>query len=230
VTTPEDAAFESAEFHRTLLAAEYASLRDESAQARQAQQSVLQWSLGAASVLLAGAVAFTSKESPASSATAVFLLIYGFGMPAFAAAAFMAWFGELIRMERAGMFLRARERQLWPVRAPADPGSYVTEGDAWQHPIMMWENWISFSKGGFGARKQIIGYLGGLIIYVGAFATSEFAFAIVASGHEFQAHSHGWHVACVAWAVVATVAFAGFAGAIILHFKALGKRVAGPNG
>lgn len=81
---------------------EYQWLRDESAQARQAQHTILQWSLGALAVVFAAAVAF--KETNLLT----FRLIYGLGLPLFGVGASFAWFGELIGL--AVPRLRGRPR------------------------------------------------------------------------------------------------------------------------
>ena len=215
---------------RELFLAEYASLRDESAHARQAQQAVLQWSLATSAVILGAAVAFFARGGPAppTGAVFVFLLVYGFGMPAFAAAAFMAWFGELLRMERVGVFLRGRERLTWDDAALREEiRESVSGGEAWRQ-AMVWENWIAFGTGGLGARKQIVGYLGGVLLYVGLFVASELIFLNAALAHDFAAHDGAWRAAAWVWTILSSSAFVVLVATVGWQLKRQGTRAAGP--
>lgn len=115
-----------------LVVQEYASLRTESQTAKQNQQTILQWTLATAGVVIAAAIAAGAAlkdlddVGKLSLSLATVVLIGGL-MPAVVACAFGIWIGELQRMERAGQYLAARERAWSRGRStsalPQDPGS-----------------------------------------------------------------------------------------------------------
>lgn len=146
---------------------EYRSLRQESSAAKANQQTILQWTLAAAGVVIAAAVAVTRPVAGgvdiSSSYIAVefallilvpLLILCGLGV----------WVGEIERMERVGRFLRIRERQTWP-------SEKVILKDFESQPILpiMWENIIytgdaelqlEYGKNRFGSAAAVGLFLG----------------------------------------------------------------------
>lgn len=122
-----------------LFLAEYESLRQESAQARDAQQSIMQWSIGAfAAVLVAGLA--LPDQGPGSTTMYARLALFGLGLPVLVFGASLAWFGELYRMERAGHYLRCREAGF---RSAAPPGGIAQKGvEDWIQFPLLWETLI----------------------------------------------------------------------------------------
>ena len=193
--------------------AEYRTLRDESAQARQAQQMILQWSLGAFSL-------FFGLLLTANLPLAYFIIIFGFGLPVLAFAAGLTWFGELLRMERVGYYLRAREKLSWPSSYEA-----ATEPE-WSEEIsnfpLVWENYLASgtrSRQSLGTearnllrprpRKQVLSYFGALLIYIGAISISEALFCAKIWPHTVNGSFLASRVLAFAWgcAVVSVTTF-----------------------
>lgn len=122
-----------------LFLAEYESLRHESSQARDAQQSIMQWSIGAfAAVLVAGMA--IPDQGPDSTTMYARLALFGFGLPLLVFGASLAWFGELYRMERAGHYLRCREAGF---RTDSPPRGIAERGvEDWSRFPLLWETLI----------------------------------------------------------------------------------------
>jgi hypothetical protein len=88
-----------------LVVAEYSSVRAEWLEARSAQQHSMQWTFAAIAVILAGVF---SKDLRSAD---LFAYVLATGVVALASAlSELVWFGEVLRMERAALFLRGRER------------------------------------------------------------------------------------------------------------------------
>ncbi len=107
-----------------LRVAEYNSVRAEWLASREAQQHTLQWTLAALAVLLAGTLSLrTRSEQP-------FLYVALVGVEvAIATFSQAIWFGEVMRMERAALYLRGLEEAL----------SELTPNEGL--PPLMWERW-----------------------------------------------------------------------------------------
>jgi hypothetical protein len=87
-----------------LVLAEYQSVREEWLAARTAQHQTWQWSIAAIAVLLAATVGANARAQHS------WLYVAGAaGAATFAIASQVIWLGELLRMERAALFLRGRE-------------------------------------------------------------------------------------------------------------------------
>jgi len=187
---------------------EYSSLRDESLQTSQLQQSIFQWSIGATALLFAGTMSVISGFSEVPSSLP--LLMLGFGIPGFVVGSSLAWAGELVRKERVGFYLRIRERSLWPPeerkRTSIEPPDVA---DAARFP-MVWENFISFSRAGIGEKRASFGYFGGVSIYFGATLISLLAFMQELVAHQFHAHDRALTRAGLSYAAVVIVIYLAF--------------------
>jgi len=199
----------------SLLLAEYGSLRDESTQARQAQQQVFAWSLATFSVFFAAGLALAGlKPAPATGTAApgglgglafrAYTLIFGLALPGAITASAAVWLGELLRMERVSGFLRGLERlAAQTLRGPVG-------GEPLGIDALRWETYLvaKVSKGKRSVRaKQRVGYLGGAALYFGALVISEALFLSAALGHHFLRHTHDWHRAAIAAAVAVICVF-----------------------
>jgi len=156
-----------------LLVQEYVSLRNESLAAKQNQQSVLQWSLGAVGVIAAATAALLAATPDIAKMHVAVIVaaaaMYGLVIPVLIASAFGVWVGEVKRMERAGRFIHAREL--------AANAHMTANTDAQDRPgefTIMWETLISdpgyrstYGKNRIGATASCILfgciYLGGLV-------------------------------------------------------------------
>ncbi len=111
-----------------LRAAEYTSVRTEWLLSRDAQQHTLQWTLAALAVILAGLLSSGVRKGQPF----VFVAIAGLAV-AIATFSQAIWFGEVMRMERAALFLRGLERAVSRGPVPA-------EGI----PPLIWERWRGY--------------------------------------------------------------------------------------
>ena len=96
------------EERRQYAARQYESLREEIGQARQAQHTILQWTQALAGTLFAAALVAGTAKTSRYLVAAQFVL--GLVLPAVLLGGALAWSGELVRMTRAGVFLRSFER------------------------------------------------------------------------------------------------------------------------
>lgn len=153
-----------------LVKLEYISLRDETLKAMEAQQAILTWSLAAFGAVLAAGLLLVRSVGPFEShkpQDVMFLLIFGAGLPGFTFASCIAWFGELIRMERAGHYLRGLEI----VIADMFKGAAVGSSFAHLAAPLRWETHIAFGrKKQIAVSKHQVGYVGHLAIYAGSMA------------------------------------------------------------
>jgi hypothetical protein len=148
-----------------LLMLEYQKLRDESIQSMQAQQSILQWSIGSFGAILGAALVLATKDPPFALPPYVSFGAFAVILPIFATMCCLAWFGELIRMERIGAFLRGMEREV---------AQAIRDGSGLSNEVvpLRWETYIAFAKDrGLGVRKQGVGYFGSLGVYTIVFAS-----------------------------------------------------------
>lgn len=148
---------------RQYTARQYESLRDECVEARKAQHTILQWNQAVAGTL------FAATLVAATSAVGRFVIaaqfIFGLVIPAVLLGGALAWAGEMIRMERVGVYLRSFERAAWDDQIHnglQDTGLFIWENLLWSPPKR-------FSDVGY--RKQNTGYVGrsflwGVLLYL----------------------------------------------------------------
>jgi hypothetical protein len=96
---------------RQYTARQYQSLREEITQAREAQQSILLWNQAVSGTLFAAALVAETSNSARYVIAVQF--VFGLVLPAVLLGGALAWSGEMIRMERAGVYLRSFERATW---------------------------------------------------------------------------------------------------------------------
>jgi hypothetical protein len=164
---------------------EYESLRQESAQARTAQQQILQWSLAAFAAIFAAGLVFAGAQKAdvrVGFPGLVFIAVFGFALPGLVTGACWAWLGELIRMERVGCYLRGLERSVAAIGADLP---ILSNGP------LRWETYLALGAGGVGRRKQLIGYLGSLGLYIGSLTVANIIEIAAVSAHHFA--STTWH-------------------------------------
>jgi hypothetical protein len=149
-------------------ARQYQSLREEIAQAREAQHSILQWNQAVSGTLFAAALVAATSHAAHYVVAAQF--VFGLVLPTVLLGGALAWAGEMIRMERAGVFLRSFERGSW--------GSEEEDSLA-RTSFFIWENFLWSPPAKFiaaGYRKQNVGYLGVAIFYAIMYSGSLIAF------------------------------------------------------
>lgn len=210
--------------NRKLALAEFISLRDECKQAREAQHTILQWSLGAIGVAFAGVGASFGRSSVGVEEFR--LVVLGLGIPGLVLGACFAWLGELVRMERAGYFLRGRERAYWPNDATIEDAGRLAIDHPDQFPLI-WENYIAFLGGEFGERKQKIGYVGGYGVYLGALCASLWMFLQRLGGYDFDAHDYGWSVTLLIYSGLFLIVFMAITLAVLWRLKGQSNKAAG---
>jgi hypothetical protein len=158
---------------RKYAAQQYVSLREEMNQARGAQHSILQWNQAVAATLFAAAIVAGEAHSGRFVVAAQFILCIV--VPAVLLGGALAWAGEMIRMERAGVFLRSFERATW--NNEGDDGLVRTS-------FFVWENLLWFPPANFkatGYRKQNVAYAGVAIFYGTMYLGSLIAFCILSA-------------------------------------------------
>lgn len=111
-----------------LRVAEYKSVREEWLTSRDAQQHTLQWTLAALAVLLAGILTSPARDQQPF----VYVTVAG-AIAAIATASQAIWFGELMRMERAALFLRGLEASFKDLNVDSP----------WPPPLI-WDSWRAF--------------------------------------------------------------------------------------
>jgi hypothetical protein len=178
-------------FWQNMWLEEYRSIRGESEQARNAQQTILQWSLAAFAAVIAGAlVTFSGNVNIRSGETGtVLLIIFGMGLPFLSFFSYLVWWGEFLRMERAGRYIRGLEFM-------ADRLANSTSGKL--PPPLQWEHFLagpSYSVAlrrreaarhkRLGRAKYIVGYLGAAGIYFGFSFSSLVIFVSLVIDHKF---------------------------------------------
>lgn len=108
-----------------LRVAEYKSVRDEWLASRDAQQHTLQWTLAALAVLFAGILSSKIRQHHPELYVGL-----AFAAGLIAISSYAIWFGEVMRMERAALFLRGLEVVV----------SKLTQGHG-KVPPLSWETW-----------------------------------------------------------------------------------------
>jgi hypothetical protein len=172
---------------------EYRSIRSESEQARNAQQTILQWSLASFAAVIAGSlIMFQGSGSRsfqfAGETGTVVLLIFGLGLPGLGFCAYLVWWGEFLRMERAGRYTRGLELVAERLASPRENGF---------PPPLQWEHFLAspahLSKGKpIGRTKQLVGYFGTTGIYFGFGFSSLIIFDSIVINHTYRLGS--WSV------------------------------------
>ncbi len=166
-TTVSRSEDEARKFAQDLIFEEYRTLRAEAHQSLAYAQAIVRWSIAIFGTVLAAALLAASRVSTTHGysffGTSV-LVLFGFALPGVSWAAAWTWLGELIRMERAGSYLRGLEAQL-----AALPG--VRDGVGTEP--LRWERFIaSPRRKGTLMGKQIAAYLGTAMLFFGASAIS----------------------------------------------------------
>src|SRR5262249_15513638 len=128
---------------------QYQTVRTESDQTRREQQSIITWNQAFAVAFFAvGAVSVGTYHR-----IDIGRVIFGLVIPIVVTGGALAWAGELIRMERTAVYLRALERSLW---LRGDDGSVDTRWFVWEN--FLWSPPDRLVAAGY--RKQGIGYIG----------------------------------------------------------------------
>lgn len=205
----------------SLLSAEYNTLRTEIHQAMGYAQGIVRWSIGIFGVVLGAGLLAAEKLNEAGpysfSATAA-LLLFGIAIPGVLWAAAWTWLGELIRLERAGAYLRGLESEVARV-----PGIASLLG----FPPLRWERFIHAER----TKKTIFGkqtgaYLGTAGVFFGATLIS---LTLFVSWWVLKFGMHPREGAVVWWLVAAAaleLVGLAFAGALYTRLARLGKSVA----
>jgi hypothetical protein len=149
---------------------EYQKLRDESLQAMQAQQSTLQWSMATFGAIIGAIALLINQRALALQPIATFVAL-GVALPTFVMCCGLSWVGELLRMERIGVYLRGLELEIARIALERGP-----RGNHSAYPAYVltpqWETFIaSSSQRTEGLTKQRTGYIGSIGIYILALLT-----------------------------------------------------------
>lgn len=118
-----------------LLREQYRYLKEDAVHARAHQQSFLQWGMATIGALVAATlVALGQNDVPTTRGPfgAVIMLVLGLAVPGAVVCLTLAWAGELVRMERAGWYLRRIEADLRGIR-------YRAFGSGELRTVMSWE-------------------------------------------------------------------------------------------
>jgi hypothetical protein len=158
---------------RQYTARQYDSLREEIAQAREAQHSILMWNQAVSGTLFAAALVAVASHSAHYSVAAQF--VFGLVLPAVLLGGALAWSGEMIRMERAGVYLRSFERITWSNEG--QDGLARTSFFIWEN--LLWSPPAQFFAAGY--RKQNVGYVGIAVFYGIMYVGSLIAFCTVSA-------------------------------------------------
>jgi uncharacterized membrane protein YbhN (UPF0104 family) len=213
---------DSSRLRDELVVQEYLSLRNESLAAKQNQQSVLQWSMatvgiGVAAVFATSAVLFDPKTHARQWILIADVVIFGIAIPVLAALAFAIWLGELERMERAGMYLRAKEQSV-NGRATLTPAS-LSKPHAMD--LILWESMLAHPGRSNPYRKNRIGAGASCLLFSAVFGGSlaSAVFILVGSGTMRTLLQPTGQLTCVLIAGVAAVGFAFWFGKQVLAFN-----------
>jgi hypothetical protein len=187
-----------------LVAAEYNAARADCLQGLIGQQSILTWSIAAIGVLFAAGLSIDTKVHGASTVRPWVFLV---GVPLLTLGVSIAWLGEIFRMERDAHYMRLLEQSTWPadlLRAYRDNEDMVTD-DMVKRGTLMLNTWVA--RGAPPSRNRVVGYFGGILIYLGATAG-----ALAVGGALLRSHSGiaficggGW---CLVYAAITVVQLA----------------------
>lgn len=213
---------ERAGLRTELVVQEYLSLRNESLAAKQNQQSILQWSMatvgiGVAAVFATSALLFDPKTHARQWILLADVVIFGVAIPVLAALAFAIWLGELERMERAGMYLRAREQSL-NGRSRLGPAS-VSKPEAMK--LILWESLLDHPGPKNPYRKNRVGAGASCLLFSAVFGGSlaSAVFILVRSQTMRSYLQPVGEVICLAIAIAGAAVFAWWFGKQVLAFS-----------
>lgn len=184
-----------------LAIAEYSSVREEWLSSRAAQQQTFQWSLAAIAVLLAALVTVHSKPDH----SAVYVAVAG-ATAVIALASEAIWLGELIRMERAALFLRSREQM---IRREA--------GTA----LLLWETWRAArprDRNALWINVAGPSVIGGFALYNVAVLIAMFVLVVATRDPLLTRHTH---VLAICSVIAIGVAYGGATAYALLRFRSL---------
>ena len=184
---------------------------------------VLSWSLAAFAVIFGGLLA----GRPTGAAVWMVVLVFGFALPGLALGACFAWAGELLRMERAGHYLRGSERSLWNVSPDEMRHHRITESDLFDRDRfpLVWENFIWSGGSVEVGRKHVLAYVGPALLYVGVLTTS-LLIVVIESWLRWEWF---WAVLLSLWALLAFVVAARLLASQALFIFETGRRIAGTD-
>lgn len=186
---------------------EYETVRAEWLSSRDAQQHTLQWTLAAIAVLIAGIL-----NSDARTHHQLLYVLLSAAVVAIAACSHAIWFGEVLRMERAALFLRGVERRLAD-RFAAEPSGRPAP--------LTWETWRGVNvKGRSDAwvPKASASIIAGFGLY-GLLALAGIVILVDASADRQIATAHQ-HVALVLAIVTGSIY-----GAVLLYMCLVALKV-----
>lgn len=185
-------------------------MREETTLAMTAQQHILQWSLAGLSALFAGGLVYLNgyASDPSAVHLTICLLNFGVTIPGIAFCSQLAWWGEVLRMERSGIHLRGMEKYLdkhLSASSPFDDGL----------PPLRFNTTISFGT----YRKIKQGYLGALGIFIGVFVLSNLIYLVLLLeyGDRLQWVPY-FKTAAMAYPAVSVLGLLGYGGYLSLLF------------
>ena len=167
-----------------LIVAEYNAARADCLQGLIGQQSILTWSIAAIGVLFAAGLSIGTNVHGASTVRPWVFLV---GVPLLVLGASIAWLGEIFRMERDAHYMRLLERSTWPPDVKqkyADNNQMVTD-EMVQYRTLMLNTWVAHGQP--PSRNRVVGYFGGILIYLGATAGALAVGAAFLHEHELTA-------------------------------------------
>jgi hypothetical protein len=149
--------------------AEYNAARTDCLQGLIGQQSILTWSIAAIGVLFAAGLSLSPHIRDADT---IRHWVFFLGVPFLTLGASIAWLGEIFRMERDAHYMRLLEQSTWTDKELRD--KYAKTGkvsdDDVRYPALLLNTWVAHSEP--DGRNRVVGYVGGLVIYMGTTAAS----------------------------------------------------------
>ena len=180
----------AAELARSLLLAEYNAIRAKSADARNTQQPILQWSLAAAGVVVAGVVSGSARGGAVFAQAVAFVLTTI--VPIVLLCALAVWLSEVSRMLRAAKYIRMREEAFrsaaeWPTDIIH---WFATEPIIWESLLVERKEWRGRADLGpiavavlYGAMVTVSNLVGQWVLWSSAKVPGAvFAVSIVGTG------------------------------------------------
>ncbi len=129
------------------------------------QQSILTWSIAAIGVLFAAGLSISPHIGHADT---IRHWVFFLGIPLLTLGASIAWLGEIFRMERDAHYMRLLEQSTWTdsrLRRKYAETEKIADGDV-GYPTLLLNTWVAHSEP--DGRNRVVGYVGGLLIYLGA--------------------------------------------------------------
>lgn len=150
-----------------LVVAEYNTIRAEVHHALEYAQGIVKWSIGIFGAVLAAALVAAHSAGQVrgySFLGIAVLVLFGFALPGVMWAAAWTWLGELVRMERAGAYLREFELRVSKIPKITSALGFTP---------LNWETRIFAERKSKGSmKKQIAAYLGTAVLFFGSTAIS----------------------------------------------------------